>query len=210
MFFLTDKLEFPPVNTASDEGVVAIGGDLQVERLLLAYKNGIFPWSENDDLLLWWSPDPRMVLFPEDFKISKSLRQKLRSNTFKVTFNKAFDEVIKKCALAKRKGQDGTWITKGMIEAYQQLHKMGEAISVEVWQENKLVGGLYGLEMDRIFCGESMFHEVSDASKIAFAFLVEKCKKDKKEIIDCQVYTNHLNSLGAREIPRNQFLEYLF
>jgi len=209
MFLLTDKLEFPPVTTASDEGVVAIGGDLSAERLLLAYENGIFPWSENDDLLLWWSPDPRMVLFPDNFKISKSLRRKLRSNNFEVTFNKAFDEVIKKCSQAKRKGQEGTWITKGMISAYRYLHEMGKAISVEVWEDNKLVGGLYGLEMDRMFCGESMFHEVTDASKIAFACLVDKCKEEKKEVIDCQVYTEHLNSLGAQEISRSQFLEYL-
>ncbi|NER16983.1 leucyl/phenylalanyl-tRNA--protein transferase [Spongiivirga citrea] len=209
MFLLTDKLEFPPVTTASDEGVVAIGGDLSAERLLLAYENGIFPWSENDDLLLWWSPDPRMVLFPDNFKISKSLRKKLRSNTFEITLNAAFDEVINKCAQAKRKGQEGTWITNGMINAYRHLHEMGKAISVEVWQDSKLVGGLYGLEIDRMFCGESMFHEVSDASKIAFACLVDKCKSEKKEVIDCQVYTEHLNSLGAQEISRSQFLEYL-
>lgn len=209
MFLLTDKLEFPPVSTSSYDGVVAIGGDLRVERLLLAYENGIFPWSESDDLLLWWSPDPRMVLFPKEFKISKSLGKKLKSNTFKITVNMAFDEVIRKCALAKRKGQEGTWITNGMIAAYKALHKMGKALSVEVWQDGKLVGGLYGLEMDRMFCGESMFHEVNDASKIAFAHLVEKCKKEEKELIDCQVYTDHLNSLGAQEIPRDEFLKYL-
>ncbi|MFP2995684.1 leucyl/phenylalanyl-tRNA--protein transferase [Spongiivirga sp. MCCC 1A20706] len=209
MFYLTNKLEFPPVTTSSAEGVVAIGGDLSVERLLLAYKNGIFPWSENDDFLLWWSPDPRMVLYPDSLKISKSLQKKMRTHSFEITHNEAFGEVIRKCADAKRKGQDGSWITEGMIEAYETLHQMGIAESVEVWLEGEMVGGLYGVSMKKVFSGESMFHSVSDASKIAFVHLVEKCKKEQKELIDCQVYTDHLKSLGAEEIPRAKFLTYL-
>lgn len=209
MFYLSDRLEFPDVDTASLEGVVAVGGDLTVERLLLAYQSGIFPWFENEDLLLWWSPDPRMVLFPEKLKVSKSTRQTIKSKRFKVTFNKAFKQVITECATIKRPGQEGTWITKGMVSSYTKLHELGKATSVEVWENDELVGGLYGVHINDIFCGESMFSKTSNASKVGFIYLVEKLKKQGITLIDCQVHTQHLESLGAEEIPREVFLSYL-
>ncbi|MFD0861025.1 leucyl/phenylalanyl-tRNA--protein transferase [Sungkyunkwania multivorans] len=209
MFFLTEKLEFPPPQSASPEGIVAVGGDLSPQRLMLAYHSGIFPWFEDDEVLLWWSPDPRMVLFPEQLKVSKSLRQVIRSKKFKVTFNKAFKEVVANCAMIDRPGQDSTWITKGVVDAYSELHNLGHAQSVEVWQEDELVGGVYGVDLGNIFCGESMFSKVSNASKVGFVYLVEKLKREKYKLIDCQVYTKHLESLGAKEIPRKEFLNVL-
>ncbi|WP_029037317.1 leucyl/phenylalanyl-tRNA--protein transferase [Salinimicrobium xinjiangense] len=211
MKFLTPKDDFPPVETATEEGLLAYGGDLSPERLLRAYSCGIFPWYDSSQPILWWSPDPRMVLFPENLKISKSMKQLLKRDAFEVTFNEAFEEVMQNCATMKREGQPGTWITSEMKEAYLDLHKIGVARSVEVWQEEVLVGGLYGiyLEEKKIFCGESMFTKVSNASKYGFISLVKKLEKEGVKLIDCQIYTEHLESLGAGEIPRSVFLEYL-
>ncbi|MBW2937015.1 leucyl/phenylalanyl-tRNA--protein transferase [Aureisphaera sp. CAU 1614] len=211
MIYLSSQLWFPSVTEASKEGLLAIGGDLSSDRLLLAYRSGIFPWFEDDQPILWWSPDPRMVLFPERFKVSKSLKKVLDANIFQVTFNQNFSEVIKQCASVKRKGQRGTWITSEMISAYQELHEKGFAKSVEVWKEGKLVGGLYGIDLPekKVFCGESMFSKESNASKVGFYILIEKLKERNYKLIDCQVYTNHLYSLGAEEIPRNEFLKAL-
>ncbi len=207
MHFLTSKIEFPDVSEASFEGLLAIGGDLSSERLIYAYSNGIFPWFDNEEPLLWWSPDPRFVLFPDELKISKSMKQILKKNEFKVTINKDFKTVIEECALAKREGQNGTWITEKMIEAYLKLHQLGYAKSVEVWQNHKLVGGLYGVDLgNSMFCGESMFTKVSNASKVGFITFVQK---SNYKLIDCQVYTKHLESLGAKNIPRTKFLKFL-
>jgi leucyl/phenylalanyl-tRNA--protein transferase len=209
MYRLTDALLFPSPEQASAEGIVAVGGDLQPERVMLAYRKGIFPWFESDDFLLWWSPDPRMVLFPDQLKISKSMRTVLRKKQFEVTFNKAFDQVVEACAKVKRFGQNGTWITPGLMEVYSTLHTQGHAHSVEVWEEGSLVGGLYGIDLDTVFCGESMFSKSSNASKVALIFLVKELKKNKYELIDCQVPTQHLASMGAEPISRTKFLTFL-
>jgi leucyl/phenylalanyl-tRNA--protein transferase len=203
--------EFPPVEQANEDGLLAIGGELSVKRLLDAYNHGIFPWYNDSQPIIWWSPDPRMVLFPEKLKVSKSMQQLLRKKEFQVSFNEDFEAVISNCANIKREGQGGTWITPEMKKAYIELHKLGYARSVEVWQDNKLVGGLYGiyLEEKKIFCGESMFTLVSNASKFGFIKLVEKLKTEGVKLIDCQVYTKHLESLGAEEIPRKEFLKYI-
>ncbi|MGJ5642671.1 leucyl/phenylalanyl-tRNA--protein transferase [Formosa sp. S-31] len=207
MKFLKDKIEFPDIREATREGLLAIGGDLSVERLLYAYKRGIFPWFEDDNTILWWSPDPRFVLYPADLKVSKSMKQFLRNCDLTVTVNADFSGVIKACSEIKRNGQAGTWITNEMTKAYTELHNMGFAKSVEVWQNDVLVGGLYGVDLGNgVFCGESMFSKVSNASKAAFITFVEN--SDYK-LIDCQVYTGHLESLGAIEIPREHFLRYL-
>ncbi|WP_066221993.1 leucyl/phenylalanyl-tRNA--protein transferase [Formosa haliotis] len=207
MKFLRDKIEFPDISEATSEGLIAVGGDLSTDRLLLAYKRGIFPWFEDDNAILWWSPDPRFVLFPNELKISKSMRQVLRKCNFTVTVNQAFPEVIEACSKIKRNGQTGTWITNNMTEAYIELHDMGFAKSVEVWQDDELVGGFYGLDLGNdVFCGESMFSKVSNASKAAFITFVQHT--DYK-VIDCQVHTHHLESLGARAIPRADYLKYL-
>jgi len=209
--FLSETLEFPDPTSASEDGLLAIGGDLSVERLLLAYRNGIFPWYSDNQPILWWSPNPRMVLFPEKFKVSKSLLKKINNNEFRITFNQNFKEVIANCSAIKRKEQNGTWITSEMQESYIKLHKKGFAVSVEVWNKDELVGGLYGIDLhdSKIFCGESMFSKQTDASKIAFYFLVKKLSEEKYKLIDCQLYTAHLESLGAKEIPRKTFLKYL-
>lgn len=209
MYRLTDALLFPSPEQASAEGIVAVGGDLQPERVMLAYRKGIFPWFESDDFLLWWSPDPRMVLFPDQLKISKSMRIVLRKKQFEVTFNKAFDQVVEACAKVKRFGQNGTWITPGLMQVYSTLHTQGYAHSVEVWEEGSLVGGLYGIDLGTIFCGESMFSKSSNASKVALIFLVKELKKNKYELIDCQVPTQHLASMGAEPISRTKFLSFL-
>ena len=207
MYFLTDKIVFPDVSEASSEGLLAIGGDLSTERLIHAYSNGIFPWFEDEEPLLWWSPDPRFVLFPQDLKISKSTQQILRKKIFKVTINKDFKSVIEQCAITKRDGQQGTWITEDMKEAYIKLYELGYAKSVEVWQNKELVGGLYGVDLgNEVFCGESMFAKVSNASKAGFISFVQNSNYN---IIDCQIHTNHLESLGAKHIPRKEFLKYL-
>ena len=209
MYRLTDALLFPSPEQASAEGIVAVGGDLQPERVMLAYRKGIFPWFESDDFLLWWSPDPRMVLFPDQLKISKSMRTVLRKKRFEVTFNKAFDQVVEACAKVKRFGQNGTWITPGLMEVYSTLDTQGHAHSVEVWEEGSLVGGLYGIDLGTVFCGESMFSKSSNASKVALIFLVKELKKNKYELIDCQVPTQHLASMGAEPISRTKFLTFL-
>ena len=209
MYRLTDALLFPSPEQASDEGIVAVGGDLKPERVMLAYRKGIFAWFESDDFLLWWSPDPRMVLFPDQVKISKSMRAVLRKKQFEVTFNKAFDDVVEACAKVKRFGQNGTWITPGLMDAYSTLHTQGHAHSVEVWEEGVLVGGLYGIDLGTVFCGESMFSKANNASKVALISLAKELKKNKYELIDCQVPTQHLVSMGAESIPRSEFLTYL-
>jgi len=209
MYFLSRELYFPPVDGASPEGIVAIGGDLSPERLLLAYRNGIFPWFEDDEPILWWSPPERMVLFLDELKVSKSMRNIINRDMFRITFNTAFKEVITNCRDIKRDGQPGTWITDDMTEAYCRLHELGIAKSVEVWQDNELVGGLYGIDLGHIFCGESMFSKVSNASKIAFIALAKQLEAANYRLLDCQVHNDHLESLGAREIHREDFLEIL-
>ena len=207
MVFLTEEIKFPDVSEASPEGLLAIGGDLSVERLLLAYRSGIFPWYENDQPILWWSPDPRFVLFPNKLKVSKSMKQLLKKETFKITYNNCFERVIIECAQIKREGQKGTWITPEMKGSYVKLHELGYATSVEVWQGNDLVGGLYGIDLGNgIFCGESMFSKVSNASKYGFITFIQD---SNFKLIDCQVYTEHLASLGAEEVDREKFLSYL-
>lgn len=205
------KYNFPNPVFADEEGLLAVGGDLHPERLLEAYYSGIFPWYDENQPLLWWSPDPRMVLFPERLKVSKSMRKLFRRNSFQVTYNQDFESVMQNCADIYRAGQGGTWIMPEMIQAYTKLHEMGYAYSVEVWKNEKLVGGLYGifLKDKKVFCGESMFTKESNASKYGFISLVEKLKSKEVELIDCQIYTEHLESLGAEEIPRVEFLEYL-
>lgn len=209
MYVLTQELFFPPVSHANLDGILAIGGDLSPERLQLAYQSGIFPWFEDDEPIIWWSPNPRMVLFLDELVVSKSMRNILNRNIFRLTFNQNFREVISNCQQVKRNGQNGTWITNEMIEAYCKLNELGIAKSVEVWQNDALVGGLYGIDMGHIFCGESMFSKVSNASKVAFIALVEKLKKEHYQLLDCQVYNEHLESLGCREIARADFMQIL-
>jgi len=207
MHALNQNITFPNVTQADEEGLLAIGGDLSTERLLLAYRSGIFPWFNEDEIILWWSPDPRFVLFPSELKVSKSMKQFLRNCDYEVTVNKDFKSVITECAKAKREGQSGTWITKNMIDSYCKLHELGYAKSVEVWKEKELVGGLYGIDLNNgVFCGESMFAKQSNASKAAFITFIQNT--DYK-LIDCQVYTNHLESLGAKDILRDEFIKYL-
>ncbi|GAA4246350.1 leucyl/phenylalanyl-tRNA--protein transferase [Winogradskyella damuponensis] len=207
MHFLTNKIEFPNVTEASADGLLAIGGDLSTARLLQAYNNGIFPWFDTAEPILWWSPDPRFVLFPEDLKVSKSMKQILKKDLFKVTTNQAFKAVIENCAQAKRPEQHGTWITDEMIEAYFKLHQLGYAKSIEVWQNDELVGGLYGIAInDDVFCGESMFAKVSNASKVGFITFI---KNSNYKLIDCQLHSKHLESLGAINISRADFISYL-
>ena len=209
MHQLSSEHIFPSALTANNDGVVAIGGDLHPKRILQAYKQGIFPWFESDDYLVWWSPDPRMVLFPENLKISKSTKKILKDDCFKVTFNQSFDEVVDCCAKVKRFGQNGTWITDGLKKAYNLLHKDGHAFSVEVWKDFELVGGLYGIDLGDVFCGESMFSKENNASKIGFIHLIKELSRNGYKLIDCQVPSAHLKSLGAEEISREQFLNYL-
>ncbi|MDP3946631.1 MAG: leucyl/phenylalanyl-tRNA--protein transferase [Lutibacter sp.] len=209
MYLLSKDLVFPSVNLADKNGLLAIGGDLSAERLLLAYKSGIFPWYNPREPIIWYSPDPRMVLFPKNLKISKSMKQIIRKNQFRATFNQNFSEVISNCKNSYREGQGGTWITDEMEQAYINLHQLGVAKSVEVWEGDELVGGLYGIDLGHVFCGESMFSKVSNASKFAFVYLVQKLEKEHYTLIDCQVYNAHLASLGADEISRETFLTYL-
>jgi leucyl/phenylalanyl-tRNA--protein transferase len=204
VFALEKELYFPPVNLAEPDGLLAIGGDLSPERLLFAYKQGIFPWYEGD-YILWWSPDPRFVLVPGELKISKSMRTLLKKNTFDFTINKAFEKVIHECKNIKRPGQTGTWITDEVEMAYIRMHDLGYAISGETWKDGLLVGGAYGLKLGKIFFGESMFSKINNASKYAFIQLVQHLKQEGVELIDCQVYTEHLESLGAKMISRKEF-----
>lgn len=209
MQWLTKKNEFPSVENASQDGLLALGGDLSIERLLLAYNNGIFPWFNDDALIMWWSPNERLVLFPHKIKISKSMRKVLASNQFKLTKNTCFEKVMQLCAGVKRKEQEGTWITPKMKDAYLALHKEGHANSYEVWQNDELVGGLYGIDLGHVFCGESMFSSVSNASKFALVKLAQELEQKKYVMIDCQVPTDHLKSMGAEEISRDRFIKLL-
>jgi leucyl/phenylalanyl-tRNA---protein transferase len=203
---LTRNLSFPDPRTAS-EGIVAIGGDLTASRIMLAYSMGVFPWYGVNDPIIWWSPDPRLILELDDFKLHRSLRKKIPQ--FEIRFDTAFGEVIRECGAMNRRGQNGSWIIPEMIEAYEVLHGMGHAHSVETYQEGILVGGLYGVSVGRVFCGESMFAKVTDASKVAFAVLIERLREWGYDFIDCQVPTDHLKSLGAKEVSRDYFLERL-
>ncbi len=209
MVLLGKELVFPPVEMASSEGILAFGGDLQPERLILAYQSGIFPWYNEGEPIIWYSPGMRMVLFPEELKISKSMRRFIAKNKYTLSWNKAFEQVIDQCQKSLRKEQLGTWITEEMKEAYIVLHKLGFAKSVEVWDEDELIGGLYGIDLGHIFCGESMFSKVSNTSKLAFIHLVQELQKKDYKLIDCQVYNEHLDSLGAREISREEFMGFL-
>ncbi|MCQ4346499.1 leucyl/phenylalanyl-tRNA--protein transferase [Pseudomonas stutzeri] len=204
------SLDFPPLETALGEpdGLLALGGDLRPERLVAAYRHGCFPWYQEGQPILWWSPDPRMVLFPEELHVSRSLRKTLRQNRFTITFDRDFAAVVSACA-APRNHADGTWITPAMQAAYRELHRRGVAHSVEVWQDERLVGGLYGLAIGRLFFGESMFSRATDASKAGFVTLVERLRDCGFRLIDCQMHTPHLASLGARPIPRSEFADQL-
>ncbi|MDA9111755.1 leucyl/phenylalanyl-tRNA--protein transferase [Flavicella sp.] len=200
---------FPSAEKTDENGILALGGDLSPERLIAAYRNGIFPWYNEGEPITWYCPNPRMVLFFDRLKVSKSLKKTLKKELFTITFNTHFQEVIQACKSIDRKEGFGTWITDDMQKAYLNLHKKGIAKSVEVWQNGKLVGGLYGIDLGTVFCGESMFSRVSNASKVGFVYLVEKLKKEQYKLLDCQVYNEHLASLGAEEIDRDLFLKIL-
>jgi len=208
LHILDSRIWFPPVKDALEDGLLAIGGDLSTERLLFAYRQGIFPWYDGD-VPLWWCPDPRFVLYPCKLRISKSMKQLLKQHKFRFTINSAFEQVIKQCMLVEREGQDGTWINEDVIKAYTTLHYQGFAHSAEVWQEDKLVGGLYGVRLSNLFFGESMFSLLSNASKYAFISYVQQLIQEGVVLIDCQVYTQHLESLGAEMISRDVFLKLL-
>ncbi|RYY44815.1 MAG: leucyl/phenylalanyl-tRNA--protein transferase [Chitinophagaceae bacterium] len=209
MHLLSEKIEFPPITSADENGLLAIGGDLSVQRLLLAYRSGVFPWFNEEDPICWWSPDPRFVLFPENLYVSKSMQQLQKKQLFQFRTNTAFDDVIANCAATYRQGQDGTWITSEMKAAYSDLHRGGFAHSAEAWQDDKLVGGLYGIRLGKVFFGESMFSHQSNASKFAFINYVKQLHAEGIELIDCQLHTNHLESLGAQMISREEFLMLL-
>lgn len=209
MYILSKDLFFPPVKFADEDGMFAIGGDLSAKRLLLAYQNGIFPWYNEGEPICWHCPDPRFVLFPEELNISKSMKTVINSGMFSFTVNKAFGEVIKNCKTVYRKNQPGTWISEAIIKAYSALHAQGYAQSAETWKDNELVGGLYGIRMGKVFFGESMFSKQSNASKFAFINYVQYLQNHGVKLIDCQVYTKHLESLGARMIERDYFLKQL-
>jgi leucyl/phenylalanyl-tRNA--protein transferase len=208
IFALDKKLVFPPVHLSEPDGLLAIGGDLTPERLLLAYRNGIFPWYEGE-YILWWSPDPRCVLFPGELKISHSMKQLLKKEAFEFTIDKAFPEVIHSCKEIDRKSQASTWITDEVEKAFTRMHALGYAHSAEAWLNGELAGGLYGLRIGKVFFGESMFSNHTNASKYAFIRYVQQLQQDGVELIDCQVHTAHLESMGARMIPRSDFLELL-
>lgn len=210
--FLLDKNEisFPdPAVYDGHEGILAVGGDLSVERMLFAYQLGLFPWFNPGEEILWWCPDPRFVLFPNELKISKSMKKILKSGKFTFTENQNFEEVINNCQKIGRKDQNGTWLSEELKESFMYLHQLGYAKSVEVWENNELVGGFYGIQIGKVFCGESMFAKVSNASKAGFIYFIEKYKNDLA-VIDCQSHTNHLESLGARMIPKKGFLKILY
>lgn len=208
MYLLNQKLIFPDISNADPNGLLAIGGDLSPQRLLLAYQSGIFPWYNSGEIIQWWSPNPRFILYPQHLKISKNTHKLLKNNYFQFTENQCFEQVIQYCSKIKRKGQSGTWITSEMIEVYCLLHKRGIAKSVEVWKDNQLVGGFYGIDLITIFCGESMFSLASNASKCGFSYFVNKYAK-KYKAIDCQIYSSYLAQLGAVEIHREKFKELL-
>lgn len=208
LFILKNELLFPPVHLAEPDGLLAIGGDLSTERLLLAYRNGIFPWYEGQHIL-WWCPDPRFVLFPEELKESKSMKQLHKKRAFDFRTDTAFREVITNCKTIARRGQESTWITDEVKAAYIRLHEAGYAHSAEAWQDGELAGGLYGIRMGNVFFGESMFSKASNASKYAFIHYIQQLRTEGVTLIDCQVYTEHLESLGARMIPRDEFITLL-
>lgn len=207
--FVKNKLWFPNPEDADDEGLVAIGGDLSIERLLLAYRSGIFPWFIHDDLVYWFSPNPRCILIPNEIKISKSMRQILNQKRFEITFNEAFEAVMRGCANAKRPNQESTWIDEAFIDAYVALHDNDYAHSVEVWQQGKLVGGLYGVALGKVFFGESMFSLAPNSSKAALISLAEKLNAEGFHFIECQLYTPHLGSMGAKAVSRTEYLAML-
>lgn len=209
IYLLSDDLIFPPPHLADKGGLLAVGGDLQPERLLLAYKNGIFPWYSDEDPILWWSPDPRLVLYPEELKISRSLKKTLRKGRFQITMDSHFKQVIELCAQTRTHKGEGTWITQEMIAAYCRLHELGYAHSVETWLEGQLVGGLYGVSLGRCYFGESMFSTISDASKVALVHLSNFLQNQDFHMIDCQIPTDHLERMGARNISRHDFLNQL-
>lgn len=209
VFLLSDKIAFPPAHLATGEGLLAVGGDLCLERLLLAYRQGIFPWYSQGDPILWWSPDPRLVLLPKELHVPRRLNRTISQGRFRVTMDEAFREVITSCARTRIRGGEGTWIMPEMIEAYCALHRAGYAHSVEVWLDRRLAGGLYGVSLGRVFFGESMFSIVSNASKVAFVTLTRQLQQVPFDFIDCQIKTNHLLQFGAREISRKNFLKSL-
>ncbi len=209
VFRLSEDIIFPPPELSEKDGLLAVGGDLSEERLLLAYSMGIFPWYDDDSPILWWSPDPRLVLLPGELKVARSLRQTVKKGVYRVTMDTAFEEVVRACASVHRGQDGGTWITGEMIDAYVQLHNSGFAHSVESWKEMELAGGLYGISLGGAFFGESMFTRKPDASKVAFVGLVRKLTDWNFTLIDCQVKTQHLANFGAREIPRTQFMKML-
>lgn len=210
MYLLKSMLYFPPVEKAHSSGIIAFGGDLSVERLILAYQSGIFPWYDDSEPITWWCPEHRMVVIPQEYKPSKSTRNIINRGIFTVTMNQNFEGVIKNCQTITRNDQQGTWINNDIVKAYTKLHKIGLAKSVEVWQDDKLVGGLYGVDLGNgIFCGESMFSKVSNASKVAFAWLNTYLRENNYLLLDCQLYNDHLASLGAFEIDRKVFMQIL-
>lgn len=208
IFSINNELVFPPVELAEPDGLLAIGGNLSTERLILAYRSGIFPWYEGEHIL-WWCPDPRFILYPDELVVSKSMKSLFKKNPFTFTINQSFTDVISNCKRISRKDQESTWITDDVKNAYIELHKQGIAHSAEAWFEGKLAGGLYGVRLGNIFFGESMFSNISNASKYAFISYVHQLKKEGVQLIDCQVYTEHLESLGARMIPRKKFISIL-
>lgn len=208
LHILSETNWFPPVSDAMNDGLLAIGGDVEPERLILAYQKGIFPWY-NEDIPLWWSPDPRFVLFPEELKVSKSMQQLSKRSPFVFSCNQAFQQVLEHCSSSTRPGQSGTWLNENLMQSLLHLHTLGWAHSAEVWQDNQLIGGLYGIRIGKLFCGESMFSRVSNASKFALIRYVQLLQQQGVEIIDCQVYSQHLASLGARMISRDRFIQYL-
>jgi leucyl/phenylalanyl-tRNA--protein transferase len=209
VFLLSDKISFPPPYLASKEGLLAVGGDLSQKRLLLAYRTGIFPWFSDDEPILWWSPDPRLVLYPEEIRVSKTLKKIIKKNMFHVTMDSAFVQVINQCAKIRLQNNQGTWIVKEMIDAYCKLHESGFAHSVEAWYQGELAGGLYGVSLGKCFFGESMFTRVSNASNVVLVKLVEHLNALSFDMIDCQLTNEHLFRFGAREIPRVSFLKQL-
>ncbi len=209
VFLLNDSLLFPDPRLADCDGLIAVGGDLRVERLILAYQNGIFPWYSEGNPIMWFSPDPRLIMFPDQLKVSRSLGKIIKSETFEVRFDTCFEDVIMKCATVSRKDQHATWITNDMVDAYIQMHNLGFAHSVETFQEGVLVGGLYGVSLGGAFFGESMFHLRANASKVALYKLAEKLKSWAFDFIDSQIPTSHMKSMGAREIGRDSFLHML-
>jgi leucyl/phenylalanyl-tRNA--protein transferase len=209
MFLLSKELFFPPVDMADEDGLLAIGGDLNTERLLLAYRSGIFPWYNENEPICWWSPNPRFVLYPAELKVSSSMKTVLQNGKYRFTTNRVFAQVIQNCKTVSRNGQDGTWISPAMQKAYTTLHELGYAHSAETWQDGELIGGLYGIRLGNLFFGESMFSLKPNASKFAFINYVRQLQKENVQLIDCQLHTNHLESLGARMIPRELFREIL-